>query len=618
WARDGQSLFLDEHHIKIADIKALMQFTIREVERTWEPLIKRSPLPMNMEAFPLEHLVDSPANTAPGFWFGVMTQNSNLLDINAYANSTLPAFVTTMRTNSSQGGTWAPVLDVEEADKFLALERVWLLKLLLFVHLCSGMPARMSELTETTLTNGIGGRPRSITLSPGGEVTLDLTYHKSEWASSRLRHNTRVLHPLAGRMLAFYMCTVMQLTNTLFRLRYGTQRTYLWSAIGTVDEENVGKIAHAQVSRELEYLCGASGLGFTLTISEWRHFAEAVAHKYFRTYEVKRWLDAWRAHNQKTDWSNDAIMTGYEVDEHQIDEFGRRAQDGIFGGNSRYGTSTQDPWSMQSGRHDLTSWRVYGRSKDDRPGQNGDTHAAARMASLAWAEFFGLLAKPAEHGTGSLSGTSDSRGMSVVPLTAVNELASNVKNAVMVQVQEALTSCTRRFLTDSQRHSKQPPARFPLDVAYQKILTDIHGAQDGFLGLRSQAVADTLSLMAQSGTNVVCIAPTGSGKGTIWKLATAAIQGHADRMVLLVIPYRALMASIVHACAELNYAVATWSDEDHFGTLPAGPVLLLVSLNKAVSKNFLAWIQQPVIMARIDRVIVDETHVLLDERSFRL
>ncbi|KAK0564320.1 hypothetical protein OC861_004369 [Tilletia horrida] len=617
WDKDGKSLFLDHHHIKLDGVKSFMKFVLCEVERTWKPLMKRCPLLMDLNTFPLEHLVDNPADTSPRFWFGIMPQNENLLDLGAYANSVLPAFVTTMRVKVPASATWAPVLDVQALDTFLTLERIWLSKLLIFVHLSSGMPARMSELTETTLINGIGGRPRSVTLSPGGEVILDLTYHKSEWASSRLRHNTRILHPTAGRMLTFYMCTVRQMTDVLFRMRYGFDRVYLWSATPTPGAASVGKIAHAQVVRELEYLCGVSELGYVFTINQWRHFSEAVAHKYFRTYDVRRWLDEWQAQYREVDSSNDAIMGGYELED-QADDVGQRIQEGIFSTAGMSHAQTQDPWSMQSGRNDSTSWRAYGRAKEDRPGHNADTHASARLASLAWAEFFDLIPKttnavalipPARNPTSALSADLKS---------AVGDWTKEMQDKITAALGQAASSAIPSRASSSQAQSSSGATRFPLDASLQQMLTKIHGNASAYKGLRSKAVADTLSIMAQTGTNIVCISPTGSGKGTTWKLAMAMIQGRPGRIVLMVVPYLALMAAIVHTCRELDFDVVVWDDDGDLSKLPSGTYLLLVTLNKAVSKKFLTWIQQPSASERVERVIVDEAHVLLDERCFRL
>ncbi|KAK0541911.1 hypothetical protein OC845_006845 [Tilletia horrida] len=129
------------------------------------------------------------------------------------------------------------------------------------------------------------------------------------------------------------------------------------------------------------------------------------------------------------------------------------------------------------------------------------------------------------------------------------------------------------------------------------------------------SIADAIHCIERRLTNCVVIAGTGTGKALTWQLG-ARIAASVDQLILLVVPYVALLADIIKTCAERGIVASEWKPGHNNDVLANTPSVVLVSLNRVVSDEFLQWTARPEVRDAVRTVFVDECHVLVEE-TFR-
>ncbi|KAE8228996.1 hypothetical protein CF326_g6050 [Tilletia indica] len=658
WAPDGKSVRVGTHDIQMDAMKAMMKAAVTNMDSTLKELVGHCTVPLHASNFPLEHLVDDPTWTDPGASFATHPTNSALLRPEIFGDDVLSRHYNFI--NVVPGGQITKANLVADADAIGDMqqtEKKFLIAAAVAIHLTSGMPSRAEELTEATVVNDAGARDRSFFLGKDGEVFMDLTYSKSEWASSR--KNLRVLLPAVGRMWAFYLGMVRPTLDMCFRMEHGVARTYAWCNMAKEPADGTVKWRGDVISTALGELSATSGLGFKINVSTLRHFAEAVCHKFFRAEVLEASGDA-------ANTASNLIAMGYEPDEDQAEEF-CDALDSTNKAKAAVKTSEvqrQDAFSAQSGRSLDTSWRLYARVIQHRSGVNDGIIAGARLASLTWQSFWSLT--QINMGWGKTTATNmrsnpvgekversvqtefpsfgNIRDMmatapktqngkpagSLVTILAPNnsqgpekisdELRSLISNAVAAGVASAMEQqkgCSAVSYSNPTSASKKAiNARFALSIQDAKALEKLHrGSRYG--GIRSIAVADTLTQVVAGRSHVVCVATTGAGKSDVIFLAAILAKREMAGLILLIVPYNALIQDMITTLRTNGIPAVWWEGPQSLGYKKGQPHVIVVSLNRAVSKPLLTWLSQPLNADRIERVIMDEAQVLLDERTLR-
>ncbi|KAK0535275.1 hypothetical protein OC842_002379 [Tilletia horrida] len=612
WDAEGQSLFLDAHLITMASVHNMMSHIISSVEDRLQDLLSLSHQGFRLDTLPLHKFTDDASWAEVGAWFGAIPGNAALFDLERYANELLPSLIDV--SEAPDKVELIANVDEDAADDLLKLEEDFLKALLVAIHTTSGMPCRGSELLETTYKDGAGTRPRSVLISPGGEVMLDLTWNKMEYNSSRLKQNIRFLQPTVARILVLYLLTVRPLTDAVFRLRHGMSRPYLWSRLD-VKKERCEPWDSKVLSRHLGYASARSGVGLELNINRFRHLAEAIAHRHFRTGRLRGFLNQHFLNTHRP--QDESALMGYDVTMDDIEEFAEDAEEALVGFSATHKATRQaasDLFADQSNRTLQSSWMYYARQKSHRAGMDDDNIENGRLASRVLQEFFGI-GPSSSASSASLQPTGPGNAPmphlvvgAAVPFSSVEQSVLKDDGARILQPAsvpsvELITGTAQAFA-----------ARMPLSLKVQRMLVQV---VPDLRGIRSHSIADALQLMETGCCNIGLVAPTGAGKSLVWKVSTAMRQGQASEFTLLITPYNALKEDILKTCAEENIQVQTWQDAASVNIPIGQPNLLLVSLNQAVSQPFLSWLATPLNSDRVSRVIMDEAHVLLDERSFR-
>jgi superfamily II DNA or RNA helicase len=110
---------------------------------------------------------------------------------------------------------------------------------------------------------------------------------------------------------------------------------------------------------------------------------------------------------------------------------------------------------------------------------------------------------------------------------------------------------------------------------------------------------------------IVAVMPTGSGKSVLFMLPAWAESGG---LTVVVVPLNGLRADMVHRCQRLGIRCAVWDDRRQ----PDGASIVLITPEKAVDEAFATYIRRSRETRRLDRIVVDECHTILnDQVDFR-
>ncbi|KAK0542589.1 hypothetical protein OC846_006692 [Tilletia horrida] len=160
-------------------------------------------------------------------------------------------------------------------------------------------------------------------------------------------------------------------------------------------------------------------------------------------------------------------------------------------------------------------------------------------------------------------------------------------------------------------------ARLPLSPGLSAILFNLLISCQA-PGKRRQIpspIADALHCIDRQLTNCVVISSTGSGKALTWQVG-ARVAALDRQFIILVVPYVALLTDVVRTCLAKKITAKEWRAVDSANTLSSRPNVVIVSLNRAVSSEFLQWTGRVEVRTALRTVFVDECHVMVEE-TFR-
>ena len=105
---------------------------------------------------------------------------------------------------------------------------------------------------------------------------------------------------------------------------------------------------------------------------------------------------------------------------------------------------------------------------------------------------------------------------------------------------------------------------------------------------------------------IVAVMPTGAGKSVLFMLPAWVEPGG---VTIVVVPLKALRKDMIHRCEQIGIRCAVWDGKGQ----PDGASIVLVTPEKATSEEFGTFVNRVRQTRRLDRIVVDECHVILND-----
>ena len=131
---------------------------------------------------------------------------------------------------------------------------------------------------------------------------------------------------------------------------------------------------------------------------------------------------------------------------------------------------------------------------------------------------------------------------------------------------------------------------------------------------RTQSQRDGLVLIARSRPEAIVVMPTGSGKTLLYVVPTLLPEA---QVTVIIVPLIALKQDLLRRCTQWNLAPLCYQNSIAIDQLHAVPSLVLVDIETAVTPSFLAFLQQLQAHGRLDRIVLDEAHLVLTAAHYR-
>nr|GEZ17793.1 RecQ helicase L2 [Tanacetum cinerariifolium] len=140
-----------------------------------------------------------------------------------------------------------------------------------------------------------------------------------------------------------------------------------------------------------------------------------------------------------------------------------------------------------------------------------------------------------------------------------------------------------------------------MDTAAQ--LQRMMGKTAEFRGVQKEAI----EAIVAGRSHVVAVMPTGAGKSMLFMLPAWAEQGGTT---VVVVPLIALRGDMMRRCRKLGISCAEWDSRRQ----PDAAAVVMVTPESAVSKEFMTFLNRLRATRQLDRIVVDECHIVLNRR----
>ena len=186
-------------------------------------------------------------------------------------------------------------------------------------------------------------------------------------------------------------------------------------------------------------------------------------------------------------------------------------------------------------------------------------------------------------------------------------VASSRKRAVSETAEQQ--SRAKRNPTAGRLHIRRQLWTWPiLQQGLQKVL----GPR---ARVRNSMQRDALRLFASSHPEVIIVMPTGSGKSLLFMVMSLVT---AAEVTIVIMPLVALRHDLIRRCQERHVACWHYHPGDRMQErLHAVPSLVLVDVETAVTPAFHAFARELLARDRLDRLVIDEAHLILTAAGYR-
>ena len=470
-----------------------------------------------------------------------------------------------------------PQLRESRINEYLHANQLFLQLLAVLIYWTSGLPPRRKELIGIRWCNEETARNIYI---HNGAVLIVTGYHKSEWRVGT-RPVARVLPSAVGELLIRYLIYIPPLvrffghcmqTGTKDRMQSTRTGGFLFSDIEAIWEPNqLGNVIKRHSARLL---------GFSINVRQWRHIAIALDRRILlgvgcQTYGVS------------AQWGQRQL--------HAVDGSDSEIDDPGLG--SAFAPAQRAQAVVHSGQagHTLqTNITTYGNPLSLTQGLTDTLLAAFENVSREWHGLCGL------HGVCSVINNNQET------VNNSQKTASNRKRSLTANIDE--NGQLKKPAIFSELRVRRKLWNWP---ALKRVFHQLLGP----LAQPRSSQKEALSLIASSRPEALIILPTASGKTLLYILPTLL---PLAQVTVVIVPLIALKQDLIQRCIRWKLAFVCYeASQDWQDRLHAVPSLILVDIDIAVSAGFRGFLQTLHRDGRLDRLIIDEAHLILTSAHYR-
>jgi len=462
-------------------------------------------------------------------------------------------------------------------------------ELMVLVHMSAGAPARSTELTSIQRVNGQNARSQRGVFVDNGLVAFVTTYHKGYSASQSMKNVHRFVPREVGEIVIYYLWLVEPFERIVQAGANGQQSysSWLWEPAPEEDwpDEDVEHLDEGYDSERETFAATIGQPGEDVVDEEENEEGmeedESVATNrprqkarncdgYWTTDRTRRVMQ--RETERRigvrigiSDWRQvyPAIHREFTTDKET-----RGALDRIYDNRQAAPDPVADDniaiiRAQQSGHSFQMEEDIYGRSTQQSPFTTIAEKEMFRRVSRDWHRFLWFPSAWSEE--------------SADP---------DVRRRVKQEREDA------RFRQFEQMRAMNPLA---------ELRRFYNNPNAEFRGLQGEA----LEVITQGHPRVVVVMRTGGGKSLLFMLPAFASKGG---LTIVVVPKRALQANMKQRCIDGGIKCAVWSE----GRAPPYDVRILFAIaESAVTKTFADYINSRSSTQRLERIVIDECHTIM-------
>ncbi|RKK72604.1 hypothetical protein BFJ71_g17488, partial [Fusarium oxysporum] len=453
--------------------------------------------------------------------------------------------------------------------------------LLFIIHLCGGQAARSLELLTLRHRNTTNGGIRNI-LYDRGLIMLVAGYHKGFSKTERLKVIHRFLPREVSVLLIYYLWLVLPFwedvqANVWDRTELSAN---LWAPEETLDDLNDddGKNGYGtgtdgsdgeedirnRPQRETKAKPRCLGPGPHWTSARMTRILRQMSlqgcQKGFTISSWRHLSIAITRRYFRNGTTAHAALIG-EVDEG-------------YGSDSNSELEQDSIWDAQACHGSLTAGLVYGRLITEGCFETNERRVNFRFISEEWHRLLGFPS--AVNGFGEILTPGRKRKTPSLHYEAMRTLQLRRWKAL------------RRVNIDQE-------------------LGRLYGDHVRFRGKQREAV----DAIMMNKSPIVVIMGTGTGKSLCFMLPAASCPGG---LTVVIVPLVSLQGDLMDRCQKLKISCAEWRSD----RVPGDVSIVFVTPESAMTKRFLDFLESRRVMAKVDRVVIDECHTIMEgSLSFR-
>jgi superfamily II DNA helicase RecQ len=429
-------------------------------------------------------------------------------------------------------------------------------KLLLIMHMVGGQPARATELIGIRYANTKQGGLRNIFIDRGMMAFVS-TYHKGYRSSGKMKIIHRYLPREVGELLLRYLWLVLPFWQAVQSVVENADQLspFVWSDAVQPKEEETNRQGSMDIDEGYE-----SAEPDFKTMHRSKQWTSERLRKIMQK-ESEEWLglklniSAWR--HIVIGIARRYLSGKFVADEAEEDIDWETFDEDNLEGDS--------PWDLQAGHGTHVAGMIYARELRQAPGQTMGRQDMFRKISQEWHRFLQF--------TSSIQGFGVKAGMKR-PRSEWEHIGREVQ--------------FRRFkqMCHVNIHGK---------------LKELMGPEAEFRGLQEKAIHAIMTGQSP----IVNVMATGEGKSLSFMLPAYCVSGGTT---VVIIPLCSLQEDLERRCTKAHIECVQWDSRRPHETAS----IVLVTPESAVTKTFSTYINRLRSTYQLDRVVMDESHVVLD------